>query len=146
MGSRGDSLAAIGLVLLLATCSESAERDRGTRPSAEARSRVVRERRVPIERAPPVELGSPRPTPEPSESVRPRQIEILGLVPIEEGLDELLRVLAEDADPRLRESAIVALAHSEDGRAIDALIAATADSDRRVALAAIELLSWSDDR
>jgi len=71
---------------------------------------------------------------------------VLALSPEGAGLDELIRLIRFDADPRVRERAAVALAYAEDARAVDALIAATGDPDVRVALAAIETLAWSEDR
>lgn len=46
----------------------------------------------------------------------------------------------------MREAAVVALGDSEEPRAVDALVAATEDSDKRVVLAAIDQLSWFDER
>ena len=62
------------------------------------------------------------------------------------GLDELMRRAREDADPAVREAAVIALGDSEEPRAVDALVAATEDADKRVVLAAIDQLSWFDER
>jgi HEAT repeat protein len=60
-------------------------------------------------------------------------------------LDELIWRLGNARDAAVREAAAVALAYATDGRAVDALIAATEDSEARVAVAAIETLAISDD-
>jgi hypothetical protein len=72
--------------------------------------------------------------------------EILDTDPIGAGLESLIRSARYDADPTVREAAVVALGDSEDDRALDTLIAATEDADSRVVLAAIDQLSWYDDR
>jgi len=80
-----------------------------------------------------------------SESER-RIGEVLDTNPEGAGLDKLIRSAREDADPSVREAAVIAIGDSEDPRALDALIAATEDADSRVVLAAIDQLGWYDDR
>jgi HEAT repeat protein len=75
-----------------------------------------------------------------------RADEVLDTEPTGAGLDALIRSMKEDPDPSVRESAVVALGDSEEPRALDALIAATEDRDKRVVLAAIDQLSWFDDK
>ncbi len=75
-----------------------------------------------------------------------RMTQVMAMQPDGPQLDQIVAILRDDPNAAVREAAVVALANSEDGRAIDALIAATEDTETRVALAAIELLSWSDDR
>ncbi len=72
--------------------------------------------------------------------------QVMAMNPEGDELVRLTQLVREDPNPAIREAAVVALANTEDGRAIDALIAAATDKEHRVALAAIELLSWSDDR
>ncbi len=82
-----------------------------------------------------------------SGSPSPERIaQVMAMSPEGDALVTLTQLARESADPAIREAAVVALANSEDGRAIDALIAAATDPEPRVALAAIELLSWSEDR
>jgi HEAT repeat protein len=61
-------------------------------------------------------------------------------------LAELIRLALEDPSPAVREAAVVGLGDNGEGRAIDALIAASEDAERRVALAAIAQLALVDDR
>jgi HEAT repeat protein len=93
-------------------------------------------------------LPSEVPAAEPAQDFEPsdRAAEVLDIDPEGEGLDELIRIAREDADPSAREAAIVAIGESEASRALDALVAATEDSEPRVVLAAIDQLSWFDDR
>jgi hypothetical protein len=75
-----------------------------------------------------------------------RIAQVMAMQPAGPQLDQIVAILRDDPNAAVREAAVVTLANSEDGRAIDALIAATEDPEPRVALAAIELLSWSEDR
>lgn len=90
-------------------------------------------------------VADPQPARELTESER-RVNEILDVDAEGAGLDVLMRYAREDADPAVREAAVIALGDSDEARAIDALIAATEDADKRVVLAAIDQLSWFDER
>ena len=103
-----------------AASSESAERRAAHAPSASARDRD----RETAER-----LGA-----------------VLAIDPVGQGLADLTHLVQRDPDPRVREAAAVALAYTDDPRAVDALIAATQDADTRVVLSAVATLAFSEDR
>ncbi len=62
-----------------------------------------------------------------------------------EDLDVILRVASEDPDVGVREAAVMVLGDVDDRRAADALVLALVDADRRIVLAAVEALAFSED-
>lgn len=114
-------------------------------PASEAGAPSPAETRASDE-APAVAEPAAPPAPAPSAELEDRVGEILDTETTGEGLDQLIRSAREERDPAAREAAVIALGDSDDPRALDALIAASEDPDARVVLAAIDQLSWIDDR